>query len=529
MDAANIAEIATPDPQEKVRGAGSDLTTMAGTFPSGSLDLVLNNLAMGTAAETGVQFFRSLVRHVATAFDADVALVSEWADPERTRFRSIAHWSDGAFIESTEYPVEGTPCAGVLAGNPACYPQAVSKIFPVHLVDGGFIGVPLKNSDGGVLGHLMVGDDNPMVDSPLGLPALETFAARAAAELVRLQTEQALRASEERYRTLYNQTPVMLHSNDAEGRLTSVSDHWLDTLGFERSEVLGKASTDFLTDESRAHAKATYLPRFYRTGRIEGEYLAYRTRNGATVDVLLSAVAEKNAAGEVTGSLVVSVDVTEQMRLEAAIIEISEREQRRLGRDLHDDLGQTLNGIWFMTERLAAKGTASNSPLAEPLVRIAGQLQDALSLTRSLARGLHAADLDESNLPPALSALARCVEETHSARSVTCTLDAPEPIRLKNPNSATHLYRITQEAINNALRHGLATDIDILLRQNNEALELRISDNGTGMSDDGNDGSGFGLRIMQYRARIIGGRLQVGPGRPAGTVVSCRIPNSSDD
>lgn len=529
MGAANIEEAPESGLLGSSQGDGSGLITDGKLRLSRPLDLVLNNLAMGTAAETGVAFFRSLVRHVATAFDADVALVSEWADQERTRFRSIAHWSNGAFIESTEYPVEGTPCAGVLAGNPACYPQAVSKIFPVHLVEGGFIGVPLKNSEGGVLGHLMVGDNNPMVDSPLGLPALETFAARAAAELVRLQTEQALRASEERYRTLYNQTPVMLHSSDAEGRLTSVSDHWLETLGFERSEVLGRASTDFLTDESRAHAMATCLPRFYRTGRIEGEYLAYRTRKGATVDVLLSAVAEQTAAGQVTGSLVVSVDVTEQMRLEAAIIEISEREQRRLGRDLHDDLGQTLNGIWFMTDRLAAKGAAHHNSLAEPLLKIAGQLQDALSLTRSLARGLHAADLDESNLTPALSALALSVEETHSARSVRCTLDAPGPIRLKNSSSATHLYRITQEAINNALRHGQATDIQISLRQDSQALELRISDNGGGIGRGAGDRNGFGLRIMQYRARTIGGRLHVGPGRPAGTVVSCRIPISIDD
>ena len=110
--------------------------------------------------------------------------------------------------------------------------------------------------------------------------------------------EEDLRKSKEKYQTLYNSTPVMMHSIDPEGRLLSVSDCWLETLGYERSEVLGHHSVEFLTPESRQHALEVVLPRFFQTGKSKDVPYQFMKKNGGVIDVLLSGFAERDAQGE---------------------------------------------------------------------------------------------------------------------------------------------------------------------------------------------------------------------------------------
>jgi PAS domain S-box-containing protein len=134
----------------------------------------------------------------------------------------------------------------------------------------------------------------------------------------RKQVEQALRASEARYRSLYSQTPAMMHSIGSTGRLLTVSDRWLEVLGYERDEVIGRPSVDFLTPASRAYAADVVLPEFFRTGQCKDVPYQLVTKSGAVVDVLLSAIAERDAKGDVVRSLAVLTDVTERRRAEAA-------------------------------------------------------------------------------------------------------------------------------------------------------------------------------------------------------------------
>ncbi|MDX1545420.1 MAG: PAS domain S-box protein [Rhodothermales bacterium] len=134
----------------------------------------------------------------------------------------------------------------------------------------------------------------------------------------RKRAELALRRSEARYRHLYNRTPVMLHSIDAEGKLISVSDYWLEKMGYEREDVLGRRSTEFLTEESQQRAKSI-LKAFYRTGYSLNTPYQFVKRDGEVMDVLLSAVSERDEAGRVVRSLAVIVDVTERTRAEAAL------------------------------------------------------------------------------------------------------------------------------------------------------------------------------------------------------------------
>ena len=135
----------------------------------------------------------------------------------------------------------------------------------------------------------------------------------------RKRAEEALRESEERYRSFYTKTPGMLHSIDASGRLVEVSDRWLEVLGYERSEVIGRKSTDFLTAESRQYAETVSLPKFWKTGRVKDVAYQFVKKNGEIVDVLLSAIGERDLEGNVVRTLAVLDDITERKQAEAAL------------------------------------------------------------------------------------------------------------------------------------------------------------------------------------------------------------------
>jgi len=135
----------------------------------------------------------------------------------------------------------------------------------------------------------------------------------------RKKAEEELRQSEKRYRRLYNDTPVMLHSIDLDGRLVSVSNFWLKSLGYEKHEVLGRISTDFLTPESRAYATEVILPEFFRTGSCKEVPYQFVKKNGQIMEVLLSAIAERDNDNKVIRSLAVMIDVTERKRADEEI------------------------------------------------------------------------------------------------------------------------------------------------------------------------------------------------------------------
>jgi PAS domain S-box-containing protein len=144
----------------------------------------------------------------------------------------------------------------------------------------------------------------------------------------RRQSEEALRESEERYRTLYQRTPAMLHSIDRRGRLVSVSDHWLSTLGYEWNEVIGRELTEFMTEESSRYAREVTLPEFFRKGFCRDVSYQFVKKNGEVIDILLSAISERDAEGQVVRSLAILLDVTDRKRAEEELIAAHEKLQR---------------------------------------------------------------------------------------------------------------------------------------------------------------------------------------------------------
>jgi signal transduction histidine kinase len=207
-------------------------------------------------------------------------------------------------------------------------------------------------------------------------------------------------------------------------------------------------------------------------------------------------------------------------RLEKDITEISEQERQRIGRDLHDGVCQQLAAIAF-TAGLLKKELEGDAPVHAGTAKdIADRLQDATIETRDLARGLSPVDRDARGLESALNDLA---STTSRLMGISCVFNCPEPVQIKDNGVSVHLFRIAQEALSNATKHGGARTVTISLEGGEEKLSLRVSDDGSGFRPRENGHRGIGLKIMAYRARTIGGILRIGANSPKGTVVTCDI------
>jgi len=230
----------------------------------------------------------------------------------------------------------------------------------------------------------------------------------------------------------------------------------------------------------------------------------------------------RNAQGEVTGQLAVTRDVTESRRLSRALIEAADVEQRRIGHDLHDGLGQDLTGVALMLKGLQGHLDRPAEAIRADLEEVIRLVNQMLRNTRALARGLSPVALEQGGLRQALRQLVSRVRETGKVRA-RLTLRS-ESIDTLEHQAAIQLYRIAQEACTNALRHAQASRLDVSLLDTRDGLKLRIADDGRGLPDEGPGGEGLGLPIMNYRAGLIGAVLEVAPRPQGGTAVVVTLP-----
>ena len=214
---------------------------------------------------------------------------------------------------------------------------------------------------------------------------------------------------------------------------------------------------------------------------------------------------------------VVVRNITERKRLEQEILDISNRERQAIGRDLHDGLGQELTGVALMLRGLATRLGRNSPRVVETINEIVGLVNQSIESTRSLARGLLPVHTDSGGLPFALSALAARSREMYGFEVNFRAQVLPDSSL--DETTASHLYRIAQEAIANAARHGWASRIDIVLAVKKDSVLLEISDNGVGIGGSHEPESGMGLRIMRYRADMIGAKFEIDSNMPRGTIV----------
>ena len=228
----------------------------------------------------------------------------------------------------------------------------------------------------------------------------------------------------------------------------------------------------------------------------------------------------KDKSGRNTHWLIIFRDITERKQLEKEILEISDRERQRIGQDLHDGLCQHLAGIELMSQVLEQKLAGKSKPEAAKAGEIAKYVREAISQTRSLARGLSPVTLESEGLVSALKELATNTEKMFG---VNCRFASADSTLVANSAVAMHLYRIAQEAVSNAIKHGKAREIVIRFEPFGDRAVLTVSDNGSGLPPALPKKGGMGLSIMQYRASMVGGLLSVRNHTGGGVSVVCSV------
>ncbi len=215
-------------------------------------------------------------------------------------------------------------------------------------------------------------------------------------------------------------------------------------------------------------------------------------------------------------------EIIERKLLEKQVIEISEWEQRRIGQDLHDSLSQQLAGIAFLCKVIQKKIAISSPEETKELEEIISLIDNAITKTKSLARSLYPVRLEAHGFTTAIDDLANNIERIFG---ISCRFQYEEPFPIYDNIVSTHLYRITQEAVNNAIRHGKASEIIISLENNGDEATLTVKNNGKPFRRTSKDSHGMGISIMKYRAGIIGASIDIRKGIEGGTLVTCRFKN----
>lgn len=213
-------------------------------------------------------------------------------------------------------------------------------------------------------------------------------------------------------------------------------------------------------------------------------------------------------------------EMAERQRLETELLEISEREQRRIGHDLHDSLCQHLTGAALAGQVLEGKLAAQNRAEAADANKVIELIEQGIALSRQLAKGLHPIEFEAEGLMHALDELAATSSDLFK---VSCRFECDSPVLIKDAVVSGHLYRVAQEAISNAVKHGKAKNIVIGLATLEDGLELEIKDDGVGLPVPLPKSNGMGLRIMAHRAGMIGASFQARRGRAGGTVVTVML------
>lgn len=289
--------------------------------------------------------------------------------------------------------------------------------------------------------------------------------------------------------------------------------------GYTAAETVGQPSTMLCTPDNRDSVLRS-LEQVKRGIHIEHFETTRVRKDGRQIDISLSYSPIKGTSGEVVGASAIARDITERKTLQREVLEIAALEQRRIGQELHDSIGQELTGLAMLTQRLVGELAADHLSETAAARQIHTGLQRALSHVRAMSKGLVPVEVDAEGLMVALADLAYRTSDLHG---IPCRFECHRPVAITDNQTAMHLYRMSQEAVTNAIKHGHPRNIIIRLGVEGDVATLRVIDDGTGFTAAARHDAGSGLRIMHYRAELIGAKLEITPARPHGTIVTCSI------
>lgn len=221
-----------------------------------------------------------------------------------------------------------------------------------------------------------------------------------------------------------------------------------------------------------------------------------------------------------------TAEVANRERLQRELLEVAEREQRRFGQDLHDGLCQHLAGTALAGQVLGEKLAAQKLSEAKDARQVVELIEQGIALSHQLARGLHPIELDAAGLMQALQEFAAHTSELHK---VVCRFECDSPVLIHDPATAAHMFRIAQEAVRNAIKHGDSRTIVIRLDTVEDGLLLSVEDDGRGIDEAAMRKAGMGMRIMAHRSHVIGAAFGVRSAPDGGTIVSCLLPTQDHD
>ncbi len=362
----------------------------------------------------------------------------------------------------------------------------------------------IRNKDGGALNIFM---------TIAMIPGTRQSIASMVDITERIKAEKALRDSEELFRQLVETMNEGLGIQNRRGIITYVNNKICKILQRGREDIIGRPTREFISERDLE----LWTHNMRRKDAPETYEVTWRGRDGIPVYTIVSPRAMHDSQGRFTGGFAVITDITAMKQLEKEVLDTSERERQKIGYELHDDLGQHLIGIDVMTKVLKNKLSIHSLEDANYAGEIRDLVKEAIVKTRRLARGLCPVHLTSHGLESSLEELAT---STSNIFSISCLFNCPRHIPLKDNTLSTHLYYIAKESIHNAIEHGKASKISIDLLNNSGVVSLSILDNGVGIKDV-SKASGIGLRIMNYRARMIGASLKIESDQSGGTLVTC--------
>lgn len=337
------------------------------------------------------------------------------------------------------------------------------------------------------------------------------------------ELQAALQASEQRAAAIVETAVNAIITIDENCIIETANSATERLFGYKQDEIIGR-NISMLMPQPYRDRHDSYVRNYLRSGvkRIIGigrEVVGMR-KDGSVFPIDLSVGEAVLPSGRRIFTGIIR-DLTERKALEDKILQISEEEQARIGQDIHDDLCQQLAAIGCLAKVAQKSLNKSGSPEARSLEEIVRLVSRANTRARETSRGLMPVVLDAGGLMAALEELA---DNTARAYEIACDFRYDNPVQVNDNKTSVQLFRIAQEAVSNAVKHGQARRVDIHLARQSGNIVLTVRDDGVGIPDKPGKGTGMGLLTMNHRAQMMGGTIQVSPRNGGGTQVICSVP-----